>query len=166
LGNLFSHLGFRGCVVLFGVEEEREGASIGSLISVLTSFTSNTVNLLTSSDWGTLFASRAKQNSPPGLSKPLLLLLHPSGPLNLQSVPFFAPRLTSGHPNGGDSSSQDGSSLHSDSNLAEAEGAFSGLHLRPWVFLWMVQAEAVEVWEEQKAELLEGSRVPKKGLVE
>jgi len=30
----------------------------------------------------------------------------------------------------------------------------------------MVQAEAVEVWEEQKAELLEGSRVPKKGLVE
>jgi len=30
----------------------------------------------------------------------------------------------------------------------------------------MVQAEAVEVWGEQKAELLERSRVLKKGLVE
>jgi len=48
----------------------------------------------------------------------------------------------------------------------EAEGAFSGLHLHSWVFLRMVRAEAVEVWGEQKAELLEGSGVPKKGLVE
>jgi len=30
----------------------------------------------------------------------------------------------------------------------------------------MVQAEAAEVWVEQKAERLEGSGVPKKGLVE
>jgi len=30
----------------------------------------------------------------------------------------------------------------------------------------VVQAEAVEVWAEWKAELLEGSEVPKKGLVE
>jgi len=30
----------------------------------------------------------------------------------------------------------------------------------------MVQVKVAEVWEEQKAELLEGSRVPKKGLVE
>jgi len=30
----------------------------------------------------------------------------------------------------------------------------------------MVQVEAAEVWAEQKTELLEGSRVPKKGLVE
>jgi len=30
----------------------------------------------------------------------------------------------------------------------------------------MVQAEAAEVWAEPKAELLEGSGVPKKGLVE
>jgi len=50
LGNLFSHFGFRGCVVLSGAEEEREGTFIGSLISVLTSSTSNTANLLTSSD--------------------------------------------------------------------------------------------------------------------
>jgi len=50
LGNLFSYFGFRGCVVLSRAEEEREGASIGSLISVLTSSTSNTMNLLTSSD--------------------------------------------------------------------------------------------------------------------
>ena len=104
LGNLFSHFGFQGYVVLSGVEE-REGASIGSLISVLTSSTSNTANLLTSSDWGALFAGRAKQNPPPGLSKLLLPLLHPSGPLNLQSVPPSAPRLTSGRPNGGGSPS-------------------------------------------------------------
>jgi len=68
LGNLFSHFGFQGCIVLFGAEEEREGVSIGSLISVLTSFTSNTVNLLTSSDQGALFAGCAKQNPPLGLS--------------------------------------------------------------------------------------------------
>jgi len=30
----------------------------------------------------------------------------------------------------------------------------------------MVQVGAVEVWAERKAELLEGSKVPKKGLVE
>jgi len=83
LGSLFSHFGFRGCAVLSGAEGERGGASIDSRISVLTSSTSNTVNLLTSSDQGTLFASYAKQNPPPGLNKPPLPLLHPSGPLNL-----------------------------------------------------------------------------------
>ena len=64
LGNLFSHFGFRGCVVLSGSEGERRGVSIGSQTSVLTSSTSNTANLLTSSDWGTLFAGCAKQNPP------------------------------------------------------------------------------------------------------
>ena len=77
LGNLFFHFGFWGCVVLSRAEEEREGASIGSLISVLTSSMSNTANLLTSSNWGTLFTSRTKQNPPLGLSKSPLPLLHP-----------------------------------------------------------------------------------------
>ena len=83
LGNLFSHFGFWGCAVLSRVEGEREGVFIGSQISVLTSSTSNTANLSTSSDWGALFAGHAKQNPFPGLNKPLLPLLHPSGPLNL-----------------------------------------------------------------------------------
>ena len=147
-------------------EGERGSASIGSRISILTSSMSNTVNLLTSSDWGALFAGCAKQNPPPGLSKPLLSLLYPSGPLNLQSVPPFALWLASGHPNGRGSLSQDGWLLHSDSNLAEVKSMFSGLRLRPWVFLQMMQAEVAEVWAEQKVELLEGSGVPKKGLVE
>ena len=99
LGNLFSHFGSWGCAVLSGAKGERGGTSIGSRIFVLTSSTSNTANLLTSSDWGVLFASRAKQNPPPGLNKPLLPLLYPSGPLNLQSIPPFALRLTSGYPN-------------------------------------------------------------------
>ena len=127
---------------------------------------SNTANLLTSSDRDALFAGHAKQNPPLGLSKPLLPLLYPSGPLNLQSVPPFAPRLTSGRPNSGGSPSQDGWSLCSDSNLAEVRGAFSRLRQRPWVFLQMVQAEAAGVWAERKVELLEGSEVLKKGLVE
>jgi len=50
LGNLFSYFGFWGCTVLSGVERERRGVSIGSWISVLTSSTSNTANLLTSSN--------------------------------------------------------------------------------------------------------------------
>jgi len=62
LGSLFSHFGFWGCAVLSKAEEERGGTSIGSRISVLTSSTSNTANLLTSSDWGTPFAGHAKQN--------------------------------------------------------------------------------------------------------
>ena len=145
LGNLFSHFGFQGCTVLSGVEGERGGASIGSRISVLTSSTSNTANLLTGSDWGTLFASHATQNSPLGLDKPLLPLLHPSGPLNLQSIPLFALRLTSGRSNGGGSPSPDGWPLRTDSNLAEIRSAISGLHLCSWVFRQMVQvgAEAV-----------------------
>ena len=165
LGSLFSHFGFRGCAVLSRVEGERGGASISSRISVLTSSTSNTANLLTSSDRGVLFASRAKQNPPPGLNKPLLPLLHPSGPLNLQSIPPFASRLTSGHPNSGGSSSQDDWPLCTDSNLAEVRSMFSRLCLRPWVFHWMVQVEAEVVLAEQKAELLEKSRVQRKGLV-
>ena len=99
---------------------------------------SNTVNLLTSSNQGALFASHAKQNPPLGLNKPLLPLLHPSGPLNLQSIPLFAPWLISGHPNGGGSPSQDGWPLHTDSNLTEVKSTFSRLHLRPWVFRQMV----------------------------
>ena len=65
------------------MEEEREGAFIGSWISVLTSSTSNTANLLTSDDQGALFAGYTKQNPPLGLSKLSLSLLHPSEPLSL-----------------------------------------------------------------------------------
>ena len=138
LGNLFSHFGFQGCVVLSGAEEEREGVSIGSHISVLTSSMCNTANLLTSSDQSALFTSFAKQNPSLGLSKPLLPLLHPSGPLNLQSIPLFALWLTSRCPNSGDSPSQDGWSLCTDSNLTEVKSVFSRLYLCPWVFLQMV----------------------------
>ena len=166
LGNIFSYFGFRGCVVLSRLEGGRRGASIGSRISVLTSSTSNIVNLLTSSDRGTLFASRAKQNPPPGLNKPLLPLLHPLEPLNLQSIAPFALQLTSERPNGGGSPSQDGWPLRTDSNLAEVKSIFSGLRLRPWVFRRMVQAEAERALAEWKAELLEESRAPRKGLVE
>ena len=74
LGNLLSHFGLWGWAILSRAEEEKEGTSIGSQISVLTSSTSNTVNLLTSGDWGALFIGYAKQNPPLGLSKlPLLL---------------------------------------------------------------------------------------------
>ena len=62
LGNLLSHFGFQGRAFLFGVEVR--GVSIGSMISVLISFTFNTENLFTNSDWGTLFASHTKQNPP------------------------------------------------------------------------------------------------------
>ena len=166
LGNLFSHFGFWGYAILSRVEGERRGVSIGSQISVLTSSTSNTVNLLTSSDWGALFAGRAKQNPSLGLNKPLLSLLHSSGPLNLQSILSFAQQLTSGRSNSGGSPSQDGWPLHTDSNLAEVKSAFSRLCLCPWVFCWMVQVEVEEVLEEQKVELLEESGVQRKGLVE
>jgi len=105
LGNLFSHFGFQDCVVLSRVEGRRRGASIGSRISVLTSSMSNTANLLTSSDWGALFASCAKQNPPLGLNKPPLPLLHSSRPLNLQSTSPSTLWLTSGRPNGGGSPS-------------------------------------------------------------
>ena len=139
--------------------------SIGSRISVLTSSMSNTANLLTSSDQGTLFAGCTKQNPPPGLNKPLLPLLYPLEPLNLQSIPPFAPWLTSGHLNGGSSPLQDGWPLRTDSNLAEVKNVFSGLCLCPWVFHWMVQAEAEAVLAKRKAELLEESEVQRKGLV-
>ena len=131
LGNLFFHFGFCGCAVLSEAKGERGGASIGSQISVLTSSTSNTANLLTSSNWGTLFTSCAKQNPSLGLNKPLLPLLHPSGPLNLQSISSFAPRLTSGRPNSGSSPSQNGWPLCTDSNLTEVRSVFSRLRLRP-----------------------------------
>ena len=64
LGSLFSHFGFQGCAVLSRAVGERGGAFIGSRISVLTSSTSNTADLLTSSNWGALFVSHAKQNPP------------------------------------------------------------------------------------------------------
>ena len=102
----------------------------------------NTANLLTSSNRGTLFAGRAKQNPPLGLNNPLLPLLHPLEPSNLQSIPSFVPRLTSGRPNSGGSPSQDGWPLCTDSNLVEAKSVFSRLRLRPWVLRQMVQAEA------------------------
>ena len=91
LGNLLSHFGLRGWTILSRAEGEREGTSIGSQISVLTSSTSNTVNLLTSGDQSTLFASHARQNPPLELSKLPLSLLHPSGPLSLQSIPPSTP---------------------------------------------------------------------------
>ena len=109
--------------------QSRGSVSIGSRISVLTSSMSNTANLLTSSDWGTLFADHAKQNPPPGLNKPLLPLLYSLGPLNLQSIPLFAPWLTSRCPNGGGSPSQDSWPLRTNSNLAEVKSVFSGLRL-------------------------------------
>ena len=43
---------------------------------------------------------------------------------------------------------------------------FSGLRLRLWVLCQMVQAEAEGALAEWRAELLEGSGVPRKGLVE
>ena len=138
LGNLFSHFGFWGYAILSRVEGGRGGVSIGLQISVLTSSTSNTANLLTSSDRDALFTGRTKQNSPLGLNKPLLPLLHSSGPLNLQSIPPFALWLTSRRPNSRGSPSQDGWPLCTDSNLAEVRDAFSGLHLHPWVFRRMV----------------------------
>ena len=138
LGNLFSYFGLWGCTVLSGAEREKEGVSIGSRISVLISSTSNTANLLTSSNRGALFTSCTKQNPPLGLNKPLLPLLHPSEPLNLQSIPPFAPWLTSGCPNSKGSPLQDGWPLRTDNNLAEVKSAFSRLHLHPWVFRWMV----------------------------
>ena len=52
------------------------------------------------------------------------------------------------------------------SNLVEIKSMFSGLRLHPWVFCWMVQAETEGALAEWKAELLEESRVPRKGLVE
>ena len=166
LGNLFSHFGFWGCAVLSRVEGKRGSASIGSWISVLISSMSNIANLLTSSNQGTLFAGRAKQNPPPGLNKPLLPLLHSSGPLNLQSIPPFALQLTSRCPNSGSSLSQDGWPFHTDSNLIKVKSMFSELRLCPWAFHQMVQVEVEGVLVERKAELLEESGVQKKGLVE
>ena len=125
----------------------------------------NTANLLTSSNQGILFASHAKQNPPPGLNKPLLPLLRPLEPSNLQLIPPFAPWLTSGRPNGRGSPSQDGWPLCTDSNLVEVKSVFSRLRLHPWVFHQMVQAEAEGALAKQKAELLEESGVLRKGLV-
>ena len=103
LDSLFSHLGLRDRAVLTGAEGE--SASIGSQISVLTSSMSNTVNLLTSSDRGALFAGHAKQNPPLGRSQLPLLLLHISRPSNVRSILPVALQLTSRHLDGGDSPS-------------------------------------------------------------
>ena len=123
LGSLFSHLGLQDRAVLTGAEGG--GAFIGSQVSVLTSSMSNTVNLLTSSDRGALFVSRAKQNPPLGRSQLPLLLLHPSRPSNLQSILPVAPRLTSGRLDGGDSPLRDGWALRIDNILTEVWGASS-----------------------------------------
>ena len=79
---------------------ERRGASIGSQTSVLTSSMFNTTNLFTNSNRGALFAGRTKQNPPLGQSPLPLPLLHPSRPLNLQSILPVALQLASGRPSG------------------------------------------------------------------
>ena len=131
LGSLFSHLGLRGRGILTGGEREIGGASIGSRISILTSSTSNTANLLASSDRGALFASRVKQNPPPGRSQLPLLLLHLSRPSNLQSILPVAPQLISGHLDGGNSPLRDDWALRIDNILTEVQGASSGWCPRP-----------------------------------
>ena len=131
LGSLFSYLGLRGRAVPTGAEGKRGGASIGSQTSVLTSFTSNTVNLLTSSDRGALFTSRVKQNPPLGRSQLPLLLLHLSRPLNLRSILPVAPWLTSRHLNSGDSPLRDDWALRINNILAEVQGASSRWCPRP-----------------------------------
>ena len=105
--------------------------SIGSQVSVLTFSTSNTANLLTSSDRGALFAGRAKQNPPPGRSQLPLLLLHLSRPSNLRSIFSVAPRLTSGRLDSGDSPSRDGWALYIDNIPAEVWGVSSRRCPRP-----------------------------------
>ena len=85
LGSLFSYFDLRGRAFLS--RAKGRNASIGSRISVLTSFsTFNTVNLFTNSNWGTLFAGCTKQNPSLGQSLLPLPLLHPSKPLNLRSI--------------------------------------------------------------------------------
>ena len=130
LGSLFSHLGLRGRAVPTGAEGERGGASIGSQTFVLTSSMSNTANLLTSSDRGTHFAGRVKQNPPPGRSQLPLLLLYLSRPLNLRSILSIALRLTSGHLDGGDSPLRDDWALRINNILAEVQGTSSGQYRR------------------------------------
>ena len=131
LSNLLSHFGLRGWAILSGVEGERKSTSIDSQISVLTSSMSNTANLLTSGNWGALFAGCAKQNPFPGLSKLPLPLLHSSEPLSLQSIPPSALQLTFGHPGSGDSLSKDDWPLHTDSTPVEVRSTSFGLCLCP-----------------------------------
>ena len=136
LGNLFSHFGFQGRAFLSGAEEE--GVSIGSWVSVLTSSMFNTVNLFTSSNQDTLFAGHTKQNPFLGWSKLSSPLLHPLGPLILQSIPLSVLWLTFGHPSGRGSPSQDNWPLHTNSTLMKVKSIFFGLCLCPWVFFPMV----------------------------
>ena len=112
-------------------DRRRGGASIGSQTSVLTSSTSNTANLLTSSNRGVLFAGHVRQNPPLGRSQLLLLLLHLSRPLNLRSILPVASRLASGHPDGGDSPLRDDWALCIDNILAGVQGASSRQCPRP-----------------------------------
>jgi len=158
LGSLFSHLGLRGRAVLTGAEGG--GASIGSQVSVLTSSTSNTVNLLTS-DRDALFTGCAKQNPPLGRSQLPLLLLHLSRPSNLRLILPVALQLTSRCLDSRDSPSQDDWALCIDNIPTEVWGTPSGQCPRPWVSLWMVQAEWVS--GEWGAERTEASRASKEG---
>jgi len=154
-------LGLRGRAVPTGAEGERGGASIGSQTSVLTSSTSNTANLLTSSDRGALFAGHVKQNPPPGRSQLPLLLLHLSRPLNLRSILPVAPRLTSGHLDGGDSPLRDDWALRIDNILAEVQDASSRWCPRPWALLRTVQTERVS--GEREAEWTEEGGTSREG---
>ena len=133
LGSLFSYFGFQGRAFLSRVEVM--SVSISSLVSVLVSFTFNTANLFTNSDWGTLFASHTKQNPPPGRSTLPLPLLHFLEPSSLRLIPPFVLQLTSGCPSNEDSPLQDGWPLCTNSILMEVESMFSELHSCPWVFL-------------------------------
>ena len=74
LGNLLSYFDFQGRVFLSRVEVR--GAFIGSMISILISFTFNTENLFTNSNQGILFAGCTKQNPPLEQSTLPLLSLH------------------------------------------------------------------------------------------
>ena len=103
--------------------------SIGSLVSVLVFSMFNTANLFTNSNQGVLFTSCAKQNPLLEWDKLPPPLLHPSGPLSLQSIPPPVPQLTFGCPSGRSSPSQDNWPLRTNSTLAEIKGMSFGLCL-------------------------------------
>jgi len=100
-------------------KDDGHSASIKG-VGILTSFTFNTANLFTNSNWNTLFASCTKQNPPLGQSIFPLPLLHSSELSSLQLIPPFVLQLIFGRPSSGSSPSQDGWPLHTSSTLVEA----------------------------------------------